>query len=104
MSRPDGHFLEGVFDTIDDGLIVLDADRRVLRWNRWMAVATGLPSERVEGCVLDDLFPGLARTRLLEAVTDAIGSGVSSVLTHSPHRALFPLKTSDGRDMIHDVA
>jgi PAS domain S-box-containing protein len=104
MSRPEGHFLEGVFDTIDDGLIVLAADRRVLCWNRWMVVATGLPNERVEGCVLDDLFPGLAGTRLLEAVTDAIGSGVSSVLTHSLHRALFPLKTSDGRDMIHDVA
>ena len=49
-------------------------------------------------------FPTLAGTRLLETVTDAITSGVSSVLTYSLHRTLFPLKTNDGRPMIHNVA
>jgi PAS domain S-box-containing protein len=104
MKRSDIPFLEGVFDVIDQGLIVLDAARRIRRWNRWMTTRTGLPSETVEGRALDDVFPGLTNARLRGAVSDAIASGVSSVLTHSLHRALFPLKISDGREMIHDVA
>ena len=104
MHRADPPFLEGVFDVIDQGLIVLDAAQRIRRWNRWMTARTGLTNETVEGRALDDVFPGLTNARLRGAVSDAIASGVSSVLTHSLHRALFPLKIGDGREMIHDVA
>jgi PAS domain S-box-containing protein len=104
MSHPECHPLEGVFDAIDVGLIVLDASCRVLRWNGWMTAATLLAAETVEGRRLDEIFPRLANTRLIDAVMDAVTSGVSSVLTHSLHPTLLPLKTSNGRDMIHNVA
>ena len=104
MSHPERQFLEGVFDAIDAGLIVLDSERRISRWNHWMESATGISGVCAEGNRLEEVLPGLINTRLVDAVKDAVTSGVSSVLTHSLHRALFPLKTSDGRAMIHNVA
>jgi len=105
MPGPDHQdFLEVVFDTTDAGLIVLDSDRHVVRWNRWMSAASGGTAGDVVGRRLDEVFPGLINSRLIEAVKDAVSSGVSSVLTHSLHRTLFPLKTIDGREMIHNVA
>jgi PAS domain S-box-containing protein len=103
MSRPERRLLDGVFDTIDAGLIVLDAEHCIQSWNRWMVSATGLPGEAAEGRPLRDVFPGLTNPRLIAAIADAIASGVSSVLTHSLHPALFPLRTPDGREMIHNV-
>ena len=43
-------------------------------------------------------------TRLLAAVTDALGYGVSSVISSSLHQGLFPLKTRTGRRLIHNVS
>src|SRR4029078_6542493 len=83
MSLPKDQFLQGVFDGINGGLIVLDSERRMLRWNQWLTIATGVPRERGTARRLEDVFAGQIRTRLLDAVTDAVASGVSSVLTHS---------------------
>ncbi len=63
-----------------------------------------MPAASVAGRCLEDVFPCVASTRLIQALSDAATYGVSSVLTHSLHASLFPLRTSDGKDMIHNVA
>ena len=103
MPLPERQLLLDVFDTIDAGLIVLDAERNVLAWNQWMTAATGIAEEAAAHRRLEDLFPALTSQRLIAAITDAATEGLSSVLTHSLHPALFPLKTPDGRIMIHNV-
>ena len=104
MPRPDPPFPDGVFDAINAGLIVLDSERRISRWNQWMTAAARMPFDTVAGRRLEEVFPGPINPRLADAVTDALTSGVSSVLSHSLHATLLPLKTGDGRDMIHNVA
>jgi PAS domain S-box-containing protein len=98
-----GHFAE-VFDAVDAGLIVVDADERVLAWNNWIVLASGVSVGAALGRCLGDIFPDRARARLSVAIADALQSGLSSMLTHSLHRALFPLKTRAGRPLIHNVA
>jgi transcriptional regulator with PAS, ATPase and Fis domain len=93
MSRLDGGELKGVFDAIDTGLVVLDEDGRVLGWNVWMAFAAGIAAETALGRRLDELFPGITTPRLSAAVTEALTTGTSSLLTHSLHPGLLPLKT-----------
>src|SRR5580698_5451477 len=104
MSFDEPHTWNGVFDAIDAGLMILDADRRILGWNQWMTRATGVPPTAALGRPLDEVFGGLISPRLSEAVTDALASGVSSVLTQSLNGAVLPLRTRDGRAMIHNVA
>jgi len=103
MSRLDGGELKGVFDAIDTGLVVLDEDGRVLGWNVWMAFAAGIAAETALGRRLDELFPGITTPRLSAAVTEALTTGTSSLLTHSLHPGLLPLKTRAGRPMLHNV-
>jgi PAS domain S-box-containing protein len=95
--------LEGIFDLVDLGLIVLDADMRVLAWNGWMEAATGQNADEARQNRLDEVFPNVVNARLITAVGDALNAGTSSILSHSLHAAVFPLKTRNGRALIHNV-
>ena len=92
-----------ILDSIDAGVIVLDRGARIVRWNAWIASASGLPAESVEGKSLGEVFPGLVTGRLAAAIAAALTSGASSLLTHALHPLLFPLKTRAGRELLHDV-
>jgi PAS domain S-box-containing protein len=94
----------GIFDALDIGLILLDSDRRIIAWNSWIAAASGISKTEAVGKELAELFPGLDLGRLNAAVAEALKSGTSSLLTHSLHPSLFPLKTRAGMELIHDVS
>jgi PAS domain S-box-containing protein len=92
-----------ILDAIDAGLITLDRDRRIVGWNAWMASASGLPADAVTGKRLDDVFPGRDLHRVNASIGYALESGVSTLLTHALHPAMFPLRTRAGRTLLHDV-
>jgi PAS domain S-box-containing protein len=104
MSRIERQAIAGVFDAVDVGLIVLDREARVQGWNTWMVAATGMSAESVQGKGLEEIFPAMAKTRLSSAVATALSAGMSSILTHSLHASVFPLKTRSGGALIHNVA
>ena len=49
-----------VFDTVDIGLVVIDADRRVVGWNDWMARISRRPAQQVIGKSFYEIFPDAA--------------------------------------------
>jgi PAS domain S-box-containing protein len=96
--------LEAVFEVVDAGLIVLDAEARVRRWNAWMCWASGgLAADQVIGRTMAEVFPDAAIQRLSAAVEQALATGTSSILTQALHNSIFPLKTRAGRDLLHNV-
>jgi len=101
---PDSDVPDAILDALDSGLIVLAAGARVLFWNSWMASATDIAVEDAAGRSLDTLFPESNLRRLRSAVEDAISSGSSSLLTHTLHARLLPLKTRAGKPLIHDLS
>jgi PAS domain S-box-containing protein len=104
MPRPETSFPQEVFDAVDVGLIVLDADARVVGWNDWIGSASGRSASDVLGLRLDEVFPDLASPRLTHAVAESLSFGASSVLTHSLHPVLLPLVTRAGRALVHNLA
>ena len=92
-----------VLDAVDAGLIVLDRDQRVVRWNAWMESATGRSADSVRDQTLAAIFPAVDLRRLTQAIDNALVSGVSSLLSHALHPSLFPLKTRAGRALLHDI-
>jgi PAS domain S-box-containing protein len=92
-----------IFDSLDIGLILLDTRQRVALWNGWFAARCSITSEAAFGRKFEDLFPQSEFARLKSAIGSAFDSGVSSLLTHSLHPSLFPLKTRAGRTLVHDV-
>jgi PAS domain S-box-containing protein len=49
-------FSDSVLESLTDGLVVVDLEMRVLRWNRRMEALTGIASERALGERIDVLF------------------------------------------------
>ena len=104
MDIPDDPALTGgLWDALDSGLAVLDHDLRVVAWNSWMAGATGLAAGDVVGRAFGELNLGGGAGKLSIAVTAALETGASRLLTHTLHPALLPLKTRAGRPLIHNV-
>jgi PAS domain S-box-containing protein len=96
-------FSPDIFDTLDIGIVLLDRHQRVTGWNAWFEAMCGSPCRLAVGRHLEECFPGHKLRGLAASITSAFESGVSSLLTHSLHPNLLPLKTRAGRCLIHDV-
>ncbi|WP_462320655.1 GGDEF domain-containing protein, partial [Halochromatium sp.] len=59
-------------DHLSSGLVIVDAELRVLSWNRWMTEHAGLAPEDAIGRSLDRLFPDLPATTLRRRVKAAL--------------------------------
>lgn len=92
-----------VLDAINGGLIVLDQDERILQWNEWMALASGLRAVDVLGKSLTEVFPQLDLKRLTTAVRAAIASSASTIISRALNPAPLPLQTRSGRTLLHDI-
>jgi PAS domain S-box-containing protein len=104
MRTLEADLAKATLDGLDIGLIVLTADHRVLSWNSWMSSASTIKLEDAFGKTLGEIFPDARMGRLRAAVEQALDSGASSLLTHSLHPNLFPLKTRAARPMVYNVA
>ncbi len=95
---------EAVLDAIDGGVVVLDSAGCVLRWNRWMQLASGRSEAEAMGRTLVELFPDADLRRLPAAVHEAVASNASAIITHALNPNLLPLRTRAGRPLFHDIA
>jgi PAS domain S-box-containing protein len=91
------------FDAVDAGLVMLDSDHVIRAWNAWMAAASGIPPADAIGKRLLEAIAAPLPPRLLSAIKQAIESGASSMLTHALNPALFPIRSSTGQPLIHNV-
>jgi PAS domain S-box-containing protein len=103
MSDHDEDLRQAIFDTLDTGVILLDEQQCIVAWNAWFTAMCGTSSAHAAGRKLDTLFPHGKLARLNSAVTSALVSGVSSLLTHSLHPGVFPIRTRAGRPLVHDI-
>ena len=61
------------------------------------------PDAAARGRRLDELFPGRIPPRLATAISQALELGASSLVTHSLHPAMLPLRTPAGRQLVHNI-
>ena len=91
-----------VFDALDVGIVVLDAQGRIVAWNDWIARVSRHSEASVLGRALYDVFPNLRDTRLPTVIEDSLYAGSSSILTHSLN-TLLPLLGDDGQELLHNI-
>lgn len=100
MNAPElaGDTLYAVIDSLEAGVVLLDGERRILHWNRWLERRSGLASREVAGRRLEDVLPVIAGSRLDQAVSHAIRDRLPSLLSPALHGTLLPLyQTPDDR-------
>jgi signal transduction histidine kinase len=80
----------------DFGLLVLDRNERVVVWNRWLAVHSGIDESTAQGQALTALWPGLANTRVAHAIAEALHHGRAGFISHAFNPMPFPLRAIAG--------
>ncbi len=83
--------LESLLGAINLGTVVLDSERRVVAWNRWMGLYSGHAPEQVVGQDFFQLFSDLNGKRIDSAVRQALRDNFPSVLSQTLHKAPFAL-------------
>src|SRR3954462_11662521 len=91
-----------VFDALDVGIVVLDAQGCIVGWNDWIARASRHSEQSVLGKNLFDIFPNLRETRLPAVLAVSIQVGSSHILTHSLN-TLLPLRDEAGQQLLHNI-
>ena len=99
----EGRDSKEVLDATAGGLIVVGSDGLITHCNAWMTLASGMPLEKVCGHSLREVFPATDVQLLERAAEAALVAGASTLLTHSLHPMLLPLKTRSGDVLLHDV-
>ncbi|MFC5460022.1 diguanylate cyclase domain-containing protein [Massilia niabensis] len=95
---PAASFSSHAVNLVNCGIIVLDADGRIVLWNRWMVTRSGRSAARVGGQLLLDVFPELRGSRVDSAVLAALIDGISTNVPQSQSRAPFPLREAGSLD------
>jgi diguanylate cyclase (GGDEF)-like protein/PAS domain S-box-containing protein len=92
--------LNQIFDAINIGLVIMDRDLVVLRWNRWMAVHSGVSAEKIVGTSLLDTFPDLDDAKFRRSVKSVLSFGNFCFFSQKLHHYLFPFKSTSyfGKD------
>jgi PAS domain S-box-containing protein len=90
-------YSENILESMDSGILVLDLDGRVARWNRAMEILYGQKRQEALHLTLDDIFP--------EAFLDALrGSLVVGDQAEIAHIYKLHLPTADGRSLMVNVS
>jgi diguanylate cyclase (GGDEF)-like protein len=83
--------LESVFSAVNLGAIVLDGQRRIALWNRWMSKHSGLAHEQVLGQEFFAVCPELRGGRVDAAIQYALYNNFPSLLSQTLNKAPFAL-------------
>jgi diguanylate cyclase (GGDEF)-like protein len=80
-----------VIDNLEVGVLIINVERRVVRWNHWLAARNGHSAQQADGQLLFDLMPEIVGTRLELAIDQAIRNRMPSLLSPALHGTLLPL-------------
>ena len=86
---------DALLGSLNMGVIVLDGERRVALWNRWMVRHSGLSGQDVLGRDFFEVFADLQGKRIDTAVQQALRDNFPSVLSQTLHKAPLPLFAGD---------
>ncbi|MBT3197404.1 MAG: response regulator, partial [Gammaproteobacteria bacterium] len=99
----DSPFATEILQSINSGLLVINDEQKIVFANRWFLEAIDHLAIDIDGTEVTLHFPYFKKQRLQSALTSAIKFGVSSLISHSIHRNIFPLRNRKGVIIDHTV-
>jgi diguanylate cyclase (GGDEF)-like protein len=92
------HLTARVLNLVNGGVIVLDAEQRIVLWNGWLTPRCGRAAARVMGHSLFEVFPELRGSRVEAAVLAALADDTATAIPQSESRSPFPLRAAGSFD------
>ncbi|GBD96509.1 MAG TPA: sensor domain-containing diguanylate cyclase [Nitrospirae bacterium] len=83
-----------IFDAINIGLVIIDRDLKVHKWNRWMEVQSGIDAGEITGTHIFETFPGLNTPKFLRSCKSVFSFGNFCFFSQKLHHYLFPFKST----------
>ena len=91
----------GLTDSLGIGVLMVDKDCRIHRWNQWMVNKTGITSDQACGKLLTELFKDFNSPRLLSAIELCINHKSPQLISQTLNRFVLPIPTSiKGHEMM----
>lgn len=84
-------WLDWVLSNTQAGLVVLDADMRIVFANKWFLLRAHMPADLVNGVALLDVFPVLKGGHFERALVKAMRTGFPALMSQTLHPSPFPL-------------
>jgi diguanylate cyclase (GGDEF)-like protein len=81
-----------LFDLLDMGIVILDSDLRVQKWNKWMELHSNIPANHIIGSPIFDFFPHLNNPGFLRSLKYVMNFGNYYFFSQKLHHYLFPFK------------
>lgn len=93
------HSVEQVLlDGLGLGVISLDRELRITRWNEWISLQMQIASQDALGHPLVELFPSVAENGLLQRLNQTLQHGMTQLLSPLFHHHLLPIAISRKAD------
>lgn len=84
-------WLDWVLYNTQSGLILLDADMRIVFANKWLLLRARMAAQQVNGGALFEVFPVLKGGHFERALVKAMRSGFPALMSQTLHPSPFPL-------------
>jgi diguanylate cyclase len=81
-----------MFDMLDVGIVILDSELNVYKWNRWMATHSKLLPEKIVGKSLFEFYPDLNAPWFLRNCKSVFTFGNFAFFSQKLHKYCFPFK------------
>ena len=91
-----------IFNTIDNGILILDENLSIKAWNRWLEIHTHMKLEDVQNKNICELFPTINEKTLKRKITSVLVTNSPSFYSTYPHQYLLKIKLSNITDSIYD--
>ncbi len=84
-----------MFDIINAGIVVLDRDLKIIKWNRWMETHSRITTEEIIGKSILTYFPSLDTSWFLRGCKAVFTFGNFAFFSQKIHQYCFPFKTDE---------
>ena len=79
-----------IFEMINTGIVILDKDLKVYKWNQWMEIHSKIPTDQIIGSSLFTFFPNLNTSWFLRSFKSVFSFGNFLFFSQKLHRYCFP--------------
>lgn len=86
--------IEQIFDAINLGIVILDTELKIHKWNRWMEIHSGIDADDIVGKSALESFPNLDNPRFIRSCKSVFSFGNFCFFSQKLHGYLFPFKSS----------
>ena len=91
-----------IFNTINNGIIILDENLNILAWNNWLEITTKLTSKEMVNQNICDKFDYINKTKLKRKIKSVLVTNNSAFYTIDPHEYLIDIKVNTIIDKIFE--